>query len=78
MDCGKDTNAAFCKRHLVNHYPDLRLYPIREEQSQNPPYVEFAGFDTRAASLAAWASSHIGTVYPLEENDDWRQVTGNR
>ena len=30
VDCGDSKNSAFCKRHQINHYPDLRLYPIRQ------------------------------------------------
>lgn len=74
MDCSKVGNKAFCGRQAITGFPEIRLYPIRRQQEENPTYIEYPGFDLRAASLAAWASSYIGAVKSLNENTDWRQV----
>nr|CAB3238821.1 dnaJ homolog subfamily C member 10 [Phallusia mammillata] len=59
VDCAKAGHSSFCKKQLVDSYPEIRLYPSKKNEHSNPVYDTYEGWNRQAHSLAAWALENV-------------------
>ncbi|XP_076822365.1 dnaJ homolog subfamily C member 10-like isoform X1 [Clavelina lepadiformis] len=59
IDCAKGNHNQFCKRQMVDGYPEIRLFPAKKHVNSKPLYSVYDDWNRHASALAGWALNFV-------------------
>ncbi|XP_039266677.2 dnaJ homolog subfamily C member 10-like isoform X1 [Styela clava] len=70
LDCAKPGHNDFCRRHQVESYPEIRIFPPKKRDTHSPLYEVYRGWNRQSFKLASWALKYVETdVVDLKSSD---------